>query len=63
MAKAKKETTREKKVTSFQIYTDTKKKIDTISGIDGVNITEIVETALTEYIGKWEKKNGQVPGK
>jgi hypothetical protein len=52
---------REKKVTSFNIYTDTKHKVGYISLIDSIDITQIVEQALNDYIDKWEKKNGKVP--
>jgi uncharacterized protein YjaZ len=63
MAKAKSTNTREKKITSFQIFTDTKKKINYISAVDDTDITEIVEKSLQNYINQWEKKNGPIPVK
>ena len=54
---------REKKTTSFILYSDTKKKVNYISVMDEMDITEIVDTALNEYISKWEKKNGPIPEK
>jgi hypothetical protein len=63
MAKAKSTDSKEKKITSFQIYTDTKKKLNYIKGVDNTDITELLENALQDYIQKWEKKNGKIPVK
>lgn len=61
MARPKSKSEREKKTTSFMIYTDTKKKVNYIAVMEEIDITTIVETALQDYINKYEKRNGPIP--
>jgi hypothetical protein len=57
MAKA---TTTSKK-SLFTLDTTIKKQIRYIAFTDETTQTEVVNQALTEYVQKWEKKNGKIP--
>lgn len=53
MAQAKE---REKKTTSFIIYTDTKKKLNILKAEEGKELTDLVEEALQDLFAKYSKK-------
>lgn len=49
--------------TSFIIKPSVTSKLKYIALIDRTTQTEIVDKLLTDYIDKWEKKNGPIPVK
>lgn len=61
MAKDKKNTQDEKERTSLFLKTDMIRSIKYVCFMDEKNQTQVVEEALTDYLAKWEKKNGPVP--
>jgi translation elongation factor EF-Tu-like GTPase len=49
--------------TSFIIDPAINKKLNYISLMDDKEKTEVVNSAFTDLISKWEKKNGKIPVK
>lgn len=52
-----------KKKAGFELSILTIKKLSYIAVVDDVYQHQIAEQALTDYIEKWEKKNGPIPVK
>ncbi len=63
MARPKSTNPREKKTTSFKVYTDTKRKLDYISMMDNKDLSDIADEGFNHVIQKFEKKNGPIPVK
>ena len=66
MAKGRKPKTdqsEEMKRTSFILRTSISKKLNYIKVMDDAEITDLVDEALSDFIVKWEKKNGIIPVK
>jgi len=50
----------EVKTTSFVLKTIISRKLSVISAMEDISMAEIANEALSEYIFKWEKKNGEI---
>lgn len=53
----------ETKRTSFILRSILSKKLNYIKVMDNADITDMVDEALSEFVAKWEKKNGTIPVK
>lgn len=59
----KSDDTPDKEKTALYISTESIKALKYIAFTDDVTRTDIINEALTEYIARWEKKNGLIPKK
>lgn len=52
-----------KERTSVYLRADIMKSIRLIAVFDETSLTDVMEVAMLDYIGKWEAKNGALPKK
>jgi|GEM_PF-5146035 len=48
---------------TFRLPADLLKKVKYIAMMDDTTQTQILQSTLSEYVSKWEKKNGEIPVK
>jgi hypothetical protein len=63
MAKASKPKQEGPKKSLFKLEPSIQKQLKYVSFTDEKTMTVIVNEALTDYLSKWEKKNGPIPDK